>query len=230
MSTIGEIPIHTAPTNQPTKRRHSARARYYAHRVRDSLTTRVSKFVCSIFLVLLLVLGVIFFILWLSLRPHRPRFQISTFSFPALAQDNGYDNAQVSFNITIRNANQNIGLYYYSMSSVLYYQDQRIGGAALPLPSAFPYYQEPKSTLSINGQMSMPTTLEITGDKWTALMAGRATGTVVFRLDLTSTIRFKLATWDSKHHKMHASCQISVGHDGMILTVSKDKRCPLYFS
>ncbi|XP_042489803.1 NDR1/HIN1-like protein 26 [Macadamia integrifolia] len=230
MSENGEIPIHTAPANQP-KRRHTARARYYAHRVRESLTTRISKFVCSIFLVLLLVLGVVFFIVWLSVRPHRPRFHISTFSFPTLVQDNGFENAQVSFNVTIRNPNQDIGIYYYSMNSSLYYQEKRIGGEPLPLPSAtLPYYQEPQSTMWISAQLGVPTSLVITDERWAALMADKANGKVWFRLELTSVIRFKVSTWEGKHHKMHASCQVVVGQDGMILPVSRDTRCPLYFS
>ncbi|KAK3035095.1 hypothetical protein RJ639_032597 [Escallonia herrerae] len=57
-------------------------------------------------------------------------------------------------------------------------------------------------------------------------MAARDQGTVIFRLDLTSTIRFKISTWDSKRHRMHSNCQVGVGKDGLILANYKDKRCP----
>ncbi|KAJ4982456.1 hypothetical protein NE237_033293 [Protea cynaroides] len=227
MPTTAEIPIHTAPTNQPTKRRQ--KARHYVHRVRESFSTRVTKFLCSILLILLLVIGIIFFILWLSLRPHRPRVHIKSFSFPALAQDNGFDNAQITFNVSIRNPNLNMGVYYNAMVSALYFQDQRIGGTPLPLPSPSPYYQKPQTTTSIEAQLGVPSTLVITDERWKALMVARVKGTIWFRLDVTSTIQFKIATWRSKHHKMHASCQVAVGQDGIILPVSEEKRCPLYF-
>ena len=88
-------------------RRHSAR--YYAHKVKESLTTRVSKFICTLILFVLFVVGLIAFILWLSLRPHRPRFHLEEFSFPALAQSNAApESASIHFNITIRNPNQKV--------------------------------------------------------------------------------------------------------------------------
>ncbi|KAJ4977110.1 hypothetical protein NE237_002216 [Protea cynaroides] len=224
MPTTGELPIH----NQPTKRHH--KTHYHVQRVRESLTSRVGKFLCATLLSLLLVSGIVVFILWLNLRPHRPRFHIRSFSFPALAQDTGFENAQITFNVTIRNSNQKIGIYYYTMKGAVYYQDQPIGGSQLPFPSSFPYYQEPKNTVWIQGQLNPPTTLVITNDRWKALMADRSAGKVLFRLELKSTIQFKVQMWDTKRHTMHATCLVTVGHDGQILPVSKNKKCPLYFN
>ncbi|XP_043689429.1 NDR1/HIN1-like protein 2 [Telopea speciosissima] len=231
MSTTGEIPTHTSatsPSNQPTKR--DRRPRYHVQQVRESLTKRVVKCLCGTLLTLLLVVGILGFILWLSLRPHRPRFHSTNFLFPALAQDNGFDNAQITFNVTIRNPNQNMGVYYYSMEGEVYYREQRIGATPLSLPSSFPYYQESKSTIWIPGQLSVPTTLVVNDLRWTELMEDRATGTVWFRLELTSRIRFKISMWESKPHRMHATCHVAVGQDGLILPVSKGKRYTLYFS
>ncbi|CAK9169906.1 unnamed protein product [Ilex paraguariensis] len=50
---------------------------------------------------------------------------------------------------------------------------------------------------------------------------------MIFRLEVTSSIRFKVSTWNSKHHKMHANCPVGVGPDGLILASYKDKRCPI---
>ena len=84
-------------------------ARYYAHRVKESLATRVSKFICTVLLFILCVVGLIAFILWLSLRPHRPRFHLEEFSFPALAPPNAApETAFIHFNVTIRNPNQKV--------------------------------------------------------------------------------------------------------------------------
>ncbi|PQQ02166.1 protein YLS9 [Prunus yedoensis var. nudiflora] len=120
------LPIqYPTPEPQRLKRQHTPR--YYAHRVRESLTTRVSKLFCTIFLGLLLILGLIAFILWLSLRPHRPRFHIHAFTVPGLNQETGFANAEITFNATARNANHDIGIYYDSMDGSVYYKDQRIG-------------------------------------------------------------------------------------------------------
>ncbi|CAK9169908.1 unnamed protein product [Ilex paraguariensis] len=218
-----QIPIHTNPAGRPIKRHHTAR--YYVHRVHESLSTRLSKLVCSIFLTLLLIMGIITFILWLSLRPHRPRIHLREFSIPALAQQNGFENAQLIFNVTARNANQNIGIYYDAMQITVYYEDRSIGSTSL----LHPFFQEPKNTTVLFGTLS-GATLTVTSERWSALLADRSRGTVIFRLEVTASIRFKVSTWSSKHHKLHAKCPVGVGPDGLILASYKDKRCPVYFT
>ncbi|KAF4350876.1 hypothetical protein CsatB_012147 [Cannabis sativa] len=209
---------------QPLKRHHTAR--YYVHRVHESLSTRVSKMICAIFLSLLLIVGIISFILWLSLRPHRPRFHIHEFSVPGLGQDTGFENARITFNASARNSNHNIGIRYDSMDGSVYYRDQKIGSTPLIME---PFYQEPKSTRLINAAFS-GATLTVNSQRWREFMNDRAKGTVVFRLELTSTIRFRVSSWESKRHRMYANCDVDVGPDGLILKISKDRRCPVYFA
>ncbi|KAI3466598.1 hypothetical protein Pfo_023261 [Paulownia fortunei] len=217
------IPIQSTPQDRPMKRHHTAR--YYAHRVKESLTTRVSKLICAIFLTLLFLIGIITFILWLSLRPHRPRFHVQEFSIPGLALESGFPNAQIVYNVTARNTNQNIGVYYDSMQLTVYFQDLRIGGS----PLLFPFYQEPKNTTIIAGQLG-GASLTVTSQQWQQFMADSARGEVVFRLEITSVIRFKISTWDSKRHRMHANCPVGVGPDGLILPNYRVNRCPVYFN
>ncbi|XP_028107799.1 NDR1/HIN1-like protein 26 [Camellia sinensis] len=143
-------------------RRHKT-TRYYVHRVRESLTTRISKIV--------------------------------------------------------------IGIHYDAMQVTLYYQDQAIGKTFL----LFPFYQKPKNTTVLYGVLS-GATLTVNSNRWMQFQNDRDQGVVVFRLQVTSTIRFKVSKWDSKHHKMHANCEAGVGPDGSILANYKDKRCPVYFT
>ncbi|GKA57041.1 NDR1/HIN1-like protein 26 [Tanacetum coccineum] len=227
------IPIHYTPDdrlNRPQvnqgrqlKRHHTAR--YYVHRVKESLTTRVSKLICSVFLSLLFIVGLITFILWLSLRPHRPRFHINEFSIPSITQDNGFASAQAIFNVTMRNSNLNIGIYYDTVHVTLYYQNQNIGGK----PLLDPFYQSPKNTTSLIGTLA-GTSLVVDQARWAQFVADRMRGFVSFRLEVASAIRFKVATWESKKHTMHANCDIGVGADGMLLPRYAVPKCPVYFT
>ncbi|GAV76396.1 LEA_2 domain-containing protein [Cephalotus follicularis] len=224
MYTSNRLPVQSNdPRPEPFKRHQTAR--YYVHRVHESLKTRVSKFICAIFLGLLLTLGIIAFILWLSLRPHRPRFHIQNFSVPGLGQPNGFENAEIAFNVTIRNANQDIGIYYDSMDGAVYYQDQKIGSK----PLLYPFYQKPKNTTIVYDVLS-EATLTVNSQSWMQFLNDRNSGTVVFRLEITSTIRFKLFSRQTKHHTMYANCDVPVGPDGFILAISVDKKCPVYFT
>lgn len=208
---------------QPIKRHHTAR--YYANRVRESLTARVTKFVCAIFLSLLLVAGIVCFILWLSLRPHRPRFHLIEFSVPGLAS--GFDqDSQITFKLTARNSNQHIGIYYNTMVGSVLYRDKQIGSA----PLLRPLYQEPKTTSIVYGTFDAAFNLTVNSNRWKELTGDREKGKVVFRLDIASAIRFKVTTWDTKKHKLHISCDVAVGPDGSLLPTWINKRCPVYFS
>ncbi|KAL1567722.1 NDR1/HIN1-like protein 26 [Salvia divinorum] len=211
----GRVPAQPAAEERPMKRHHTAR--YYAHRVKESLTTRVSKLICAIVLGLLFLIGIISFILWLSLRPHRPRFFIEGFST---------GNSVIAYNVTARNSNQNIGVYYDSVEVAVFYQDdQRLGGE----PVLQPFYQEPKNTTVIAGMLGAGTSTA-TGQQWEQIAADRARGEVVFRVEVTSVIRFKISSWDSKRHRMHANCPVRVGPDGSLLPNNVHKRCTVYFN
>ncbi|KAK9133535.1 hypothetical protein Scep_013063 [Stephania cephalantha] len=211
------------PPPLPPPRRD--RATLYGHHARYSFRRRLIKLLCTILLSLLLIGGVLAFVLWLALRPHRPRFYIRSFSIPSLNQDNGFQNAQLLFDVTIRNSNQNIGIHYDAMSATVYYREQSIGTT----PILFPFYQPPKNTTWAHGELS-GATLTVSSEKWGDFAREIARGNVVFRLDLVSRIRFKLSTWDSHDHTMHASCDVAVGSDGQILANSVNKRCPVYFT
>ncbi|OIT35703.1 PREDICTED: NDR1/HIN1-like protein 12 [Nicotiana attenuata] len=224
MQSRPELPVYGRDEDRPIRRYHSAS--YYAHRVKESLTTRVSKLVCSIFLGLLAIVGLITFILWLSLRPHRPRIFLDDFSVPALGQGvGGPENAQINFKVTARNSNQGIGVYYDASQVTVYYQEQSIGGYQVLTP----FYQQPKNS-TIFASMLSGSSLTVTGSQWKQMQNDRTRGPVIFRLELTSTIRFKISSWNSKRHRMHANCPVGVGQDGMILPDYMDKRCPVYFS
>ncbi|CAF2042380.1 BnaA09g19830D [Brassica napus] len=224
------IPIRSCPGSQtprsqtqPMKRHHSAS--YYAHRVKESLSTRISKFICAMFLLILFFIGIIGFILWLSLRPHRPRFHIQDFVVQGLDQPTGFENARVAFNVTIYNPNQHMGVFFDSMDGFIYYKDQRVGSS----PLLSPFFQQPTNTTIVSGTLT-GASLTVNSNRWTEFSNDRALGTVTFRLDIVSVIRFKLSRWISRHHRMHANCNIVVGPDGLIMPKFNHKRCPVYFT
>ncbi|CAN7073735.1 unnamed protein product [Brassica oleracea var. botrytis] len=219
---IGSLPVRSEPSARPISRHHSTS---YIDRVKESLTTRVSKFICAIFLSLLLCLGIVFFILWISLRPHRPRVHIREFSLPGLGKTDGFETSHISFKITVHNPNQKVGVYYDSMEGSVYYKEKRVGSTKL----THPLYQDPKNTSLVEGDLR-GSTMAVNKDRWKEMGRDRNQGKVVFRLDVVSVIGFKVYSWHSKMHRMHANCYIEVGWDGMLLSKTKDKRCPVYFT
>ncbi|XP_074590353.1 NDR1/HIN1-like protein 26 [Curcuma longa] len=200
------------------------RARSTSRRVLQSLTSRFVKCLCSVLLFLLLVTGVILFVLWLSLRPHRPRFHLAAFSAPGVADAAGLADLAFAFNVTDRNPNQKIGIYYGAISGAVYYQDQQVASG----PVMLPFYQPPKNTTAIAGKMA-GTTIPSGSAMAAQLAAQAAAGRIELRLELSSVIRFKVRVWDTRQHHLHVQCNLAVGSDGEILPESKGVRCSMYF-
>ncbi|XP_047309094.1 NDR1/HIN1-like protein 26 [Impatiens glandulifera] len=220
-----EIPIHnnTPDYNRQVGKSHSAKR--YIERAHETLTTRVFKLICATFIGLLIIVGIITFILWLSLRPHRPKFNLQDFSISGFDQVEVFEGAQVIFDVTARNPNQNMGYSYDAIQVVLSYQDQDIGSTTV----LSPFFQEKKNITLLHGVLSGKN-LTINNQRWMQFQADRAKGVVIFRLDFMSAIRFKLWSWNSRRHKVHANCEIGVGPDGMVLASYKDKKFRVYFT
>lgn len=189
------------------------------------LTRRAIKLVCSVFLSLLLVAGVLLFVLWLALRPHRPRFHVLSFSVAGLSSPGAGGGLSFTFNVSARNPNGKISISYDSVFGSVYYRHDRVGSGG-PTPAAAPFFQPPKNTKAVSGEAAgvapAPAAAMI---EWEA-----AEGSVGLRLELTSVIRFGVSTWDTRRHRLHVSCNVDVGGaDGLITAGSKDKRCSIYF-
>ncbi|RAL49624.1 hypothetical protein DM860_001915 [Cuscuta australis] len=229
------VPIHSGGTNavHPIRQsKFSRAATHYYHRVKESLATRTTKLVCAIVLGLLAIVTLITFIFWLSLRPHRPRVRVEDFSFPVSSRSGsgppqGAGAERVNFNVTVRNSNQAIGIWYDAVAVAVSYEDQVIGNASFPKR----FFQQPKNTTVFAGSMGGAAALNRMARQWAGLVGGASRGLVLFRLEVTSGIRFKVASWwSTKQHRMHAKCMVGVGEDGSLLPAYKDNICPLYFN
>ncbi|PIN13752.1 hypothetical protein CDL12_13615 [Handroanthus impetiginosus] len=94
-----------------------------------------------------------------------------------------------------------LNVHYDSMQMTVFYEDQSIGG----MPLMCPFYQEPKNTMVI-ARILGGASLSPMKQQWEQFMAARGLGEVVFRIEVTSIIWFK------------------------ILPSYRDKRCQIYFS
>ncbi|CAM0149098.1 unnamed protein product [Urochloa decumbens] len=199
-----------------------------ARRTRDSCAAALANTLCSLLLGLLLVAAVVLFVLWLGLRPHRPRFNIASFSVAGgLDPDSSPAGASsLAFNVTDRNPNRHIGIYYGAMHASVHFYDALVAsGPAL----ATGWYQPNKTTTSITGLLDVlgPAT---TDASWPSFSAAVRTARVPLRLQLSTAIRFRVNNaFHSGRQRMHVSCDLLVGADGNLLPESIGGACDRYF-
>ncbi|CAN6199247.1 unnamed protein product [Urochloa humidicola] len=190
---------------------------------RQSPAVRCINFLCAVLLTLLLIAGIILFVLWLSLRPHRPRFYLSDFSIPNANRQSGLANLPVRFAVNEHNPNQKIGIHFQEMTASVYYGDTLVAKG----PVMQPYYQAPKGDTPVLGQLTAtgPTP---TDPAWGRFSGELAAGAVQMRLTLASTVQFQTKMWDTKHHHMKAECDFGINGDGTLQLQYKNKQCELY--
>ncbi|CAM0906135.1 unnamed protein product [Alopecurus aequalis] len=191
---------------------------------RQSPAIRCLNFACAVLLTLILIAGIILFISWLSLRPHRPKFSLVDFSIPNLNRQSGAVNLPVTFTVNEHNPNQKIGIHFERVYGSVYYNDELIASG----PVVYPFYQQPKGDTPVQGELtaSGPTP---TDPAWPRFAAEVGAGSVGLRLVLNSTVQFQVKLWDTREHHMKVDCELKISGDGSLLQEYKNSPCALYF-
>ncbi|CAA6671916.1 unnamed protein product [Spirodela intermedia] len=197
------------------------RTQHVAKHMQDTLTSSVCRVFCSIFLSLCSSPPSFVFIVWLSLRPHRPRFHLADFSAAGLSDNRTA--AVFSFHVLLRN------LIRRSASSTT--SPCAASSSTTTTASAPPGRCCRRSTSSQEhdghpGELPEPG-LAVDQALLTRIRADlAATGEVWFRLRLEAAIRFRVKTWDTHQHDMKVDCDAGVRPDGSILPAAEGRRCP----
>ncbi|XP_062186994.1 NDR1/HIN1-like protein 12 [Phragmites australis] len=191
---------------------------------RQNPAVRCVNFLCAVLLTLVLVAGIILFVLWLSLRPHKPKFFLADFSIPNANRQSGLANLPVTFTVNEHNPNQKIGIHYEAIYGSVYYGNQLVASGQV----MYPFYQAPKGDTPVQGALTASGPVP-TDPVWPRFTGEVSAGSVGMRLLLNSTVRFQVKMWDTRQHHMKVECDFSLSGDGTLQQQYKNKRCTLYF-
>ncbi|KAE8773058.1 protein NDR1-like [Hordeum vulgare] len=205
-----------------------SRARRIAHRTRDSCVSVLCSTLCSVLLAVILVAGVALFVAWLSLRPHRPRFALASFSLSGPVPG-----GKAAFNVSDRNPNRHIGIYYdgATRASLRFYDALVASGPAFPAG----WYQPNMTTVSVAGVLDVLGPTPADPAAWHSFSAALQAGRLALRLELTFTgVRFRVTSVFQQlqlrggRQRMHVKCDVVVGVDGKLLRDSLGAPCDRY--
>lgn len=158
----------------------------------------------SIIVALAVIAGIAILITWLALRPQRPKFHVENVTVSQLKVINNELNATMQFNMSARNPNKKMGIYYDLIGVGASYRHQKIGWNRLP-----GFYQGHKNTTVITFPLSAQS-LFLTTDLSSHLLGDRATGSVDMTVRLDAIVRFKVGSWRTREHSMSVYCDVSV--------------------
>ncbi|KAF5175501.1 NDR1/HIN1-like protein [Thalictrum thalictroides] len=152
---------------------------------------------------IIVVLGIAALIFWLVVRPTEVKVYVVGAELKQFNLTNGNTlNYDLSMNITVRNPNRRIGLYYDQLDAIASYNRERFGWANLPR-----FYQGHKNTTDLhadfNGQhLMLLNTFEFNQDK--------NNGYFYIDVKLYSRIRFKIGAIKTRRVKPDIECHLRI--------------------
>ncbi|XP_057852918.2 NDR1/HIN1-like protein 3 [Cryptomeria japonica] len=175
--------------------------------------------ILALIITLAVLAGIAILITWLVLRPHRPKFYVENATVSKLNLNADHLNSTMTFNITSRNSNKKIGIYYDAIYAKGFYDRHMIGYNQLE-----EFYQGHKSTKAILCSLSSNDLL-LEGKASNDLTQDLARKSVDMTVRLDAWIRFKVGDWTTRHYTMIVYCDITIDWNGSSGHLARPKRC-----
>ncbi|ERN16148.1 hypothetical protein AMTRI_Chr11g95490 [Amborella trichopoda] len=174
---------------------------------------------------IVVTLGIVALVVWLVLRPNKVKFYAENAS---LTQFNlsGTNNLQynLQLDISIRNPNKRIGIYYDKVDAMAYYEGERFGWAPLPA-----FYQGHKNTTVIQPKFTGQQLLLLNSHE--VAQFGHSTSQGFFYIDvkLYLRVRFKVGSFKikTKRFSPEIECDLRIPLGSNSTTGFSRKRCDI---
>ncbi|KAI4319540.1 hypothetical protein MLD38_033126 [Melastoma candidum] len=166
----------------------------------------IFQLILQVLLSLLFFLALLAFLFWLIFRPNLVKFHVTGASLTRfnLSSDNLLDYG-LGLNLTVRNPNTRIGIYYDSIEARTSYEGQRFYSLYLP-----PFYQGHKNTTTLDGVFQGQQAVSLDGRARDAYETDKASGSYGIDLKVYLRVRFKVGWFKTFGFKPRVSCGLKV--------------------
>lgn len=168
---------------------------YYRHK----LYRRI--FACLLTLIIIILFIVL--VIWLVLRPTKPKFLLqdtSIYEFN-LSSGAGLLSSGLQATISSRNPNDRIGIYYDRLDVFAEYKNERIT-AATGLPAGYQGHNDVDIWSPFLSGVAVPVSPYLAG----AIGEDENAGFILIYVKIVGRLRWKVGTWISGHYGVDASC------------------------
>ncbi|KAH1123109.1 hypothetical protein J1N35_006269 [Gossypium stocksii] len=186
------------------------------------------KCLFNIIITAIVIIGLAVFIFWLIFRPNKVKFHVTDVQLTQFnLTSNNTLHYNLALNMTIRNPNRRIGIYYDRIEARAYYEDQRFDTETLT-----PFYQGHKNTSYLNPVFVGQQFVRLGADETSEFNEDRVNGVYDIDVKLYLRIRFKLGRVKTGRFKPRISCDLKVPlntGNGSMGGTFKTTRCDLDF-
>ncbi|KAH0470804.1 hypothetical protein IEQ34_000527 [Dendrobium chrysotoxum] len=177
---------------------------YYRHKLYGRI------FACFLSLVILVLF--IILVVWLVLRPTKPKFLIqdtSVYQF-SLSSNTNLLSSNLQVTISSRNPNDRIGIYYDRLDVFAEYKNQQIT-AATELPTGYQGHHD----VNIWSPFLSGVAVSVSPYLVDSIGQDENAGLILIYIKISGRLRWKVGTWISGHYNIAVSCPafLTVGND-----------------
>lgn len=179
--------------------------------------------ICQILITILIIVGIFALIVWLIFRPNTVKFHVTD---AVLSEFNINNNNTLHYNLglnlTIRNPNKRIGIYYDKIEARAFYRGQRFRTIDLQT-----FYQGKKNTTNLNAEFKGQQLVLLGSDEMSKYNEDRNSGVYEIDIQLYLRIRMKFAFVKSSRVKPKIDCDLKIPlkSNGTASAVYEPTRC-----
>ncbi|QCE05148.1 NDR1/HIN1-like protein 3 [Vigna unguiculata] len=165
----------------------------------------IISLICKILVTVLVIAAVLVFLFWLIVRPNVLKFHVTDASLTRFTYSNNTLHYNLALNVSIRNPNKRVGVYYDQIEAVALYEDARFASQTLG-----PFFQHTKNTTFIsplfNGQRVTP----LTAEQGSQFEKDNDSGIFPIDVKLFMNVRFKFLFFKSHTIRPNIRCGLHV--------------------
>ncbi|XP_059646591.1 NDR1/HIN1-like protein 10 [Cornus florida] len=171
------------------------------------LCSCIFNLIFQIVFTVLVAVGIALLVFWLIFRPNKVKFHVTDatltdFNFSTSTNTLYYN---LALNMTIRNPNKRIGIYYDRIEARAYYEDQRFDAVTMT-----PFYQGHKMTNTLSPVFQGQNMVMLGSSEVSKYNSDKSDGIYNIDVKLYLRIRFKLGAIKTPKFKPKIECDLKV--------------------
>ncbi|RDX81192.1 NDR1/HIN1-like protein 10, partial [Mucuna pruriens] len=159
----------------------------------------------KLIMTVVIIVGIAALVFWLIVRPNVVKVHVTDATLTEFNYTGNTLNYNLALNITVRNPNKRLGIYYDYIEARALFQDVRFDSQ---FPS--PFYQGHKTTNVLSPVFQGQQVLALNADQTTELNKENTTGVYEIDVKMYLRVRFKLGVFKSRRLKPKVSCDLRV--------------------
>lgn len=165
----------------------------------------IFSLICRLVITVIVVVGIAALVFWLIVRPNKVKFHVTDASLTEFNYTNDTLHYHLALNITIRNPNRRLGIYYDNIEARALYQDARFDSENLT-----PFYMGHKTTHVVSTEFKGQNLISLGADQTSEYNKEKSSGVYDIDVKLYLRIRFKLGVFKTGKFKPKINCDLKV--------------------